>query len=89
MDFLVFSTATCRRVQPRGRLQERKGGRAPLGLRDEKRNGAFPLVAMREITNVCVMFPLTERSGRRNKAHPLSRSVIHHGNSQHLTICIV
>lgn len=41
-SFLVFSAATCRRVQVRGRMEERKGGRAPLGVKDKRRDGAAP-----------------------------------------------
>jgi len=49
LSFLAFNTATCRRVQPRGRMEERKGGRAPLGVKDTSRDGAALGGATREI----------------------------------------
>lgn len=75
-SFLVFSTATCRGAQPRGRMEERKGGRAPLGVKDRRRDGAALEVAMREIKKKSQFLCFhCEKESRMEKQRP------QHGNT--------
>lgn len=63
-------------------MEERKGGRAPLGVKDKSRDGAALGVAMREI-----FYALTARGQSRETQHPLSGviediSSLHHDSGQ-------